>query len=316
MNQASALVHVYQDGTVLVNHGGTEMGQGLHTKMCQIAATAFEIPLSKVYVENTSTDKCANTSPTAASVSADMNGAAVLNACNLLLERLAPIRASMPGALFPEVTNAAFFQRVDLTAHGHYKTEGVGFDFATMEGKPFHYFSYGCAVSEVEIDCLTGDYHILRSNLVHDCGKSLNPAIDIGQVEGAFVQGVGLFTIEEPVWTLSGPNAGRMVTRGPGAYKLPSFNDIPLDFRVKLLEGSTQPNVVHSSKGVGEPPLFLGASVFFAIRDAISAARLEAGVQGFFRLDSPASAERIRMACADQLTARFVDPDFVPDLCC
>eukprot|EP00656_Telonema_subtile_P047301 TRINITY_DN5423_c0_g2_i1.p1 TRINITY_DN5423_c0_g2~~TRINITY_DN5423_c0_g2_i1.p1 ORF type:complete len:645 (+),score=177.75 TRINITY_DN5423_c0_g2_i1:576-2510(+) len=317
MNQASALVHVYQDGTVLVNHGGTEMGQGLHTKMCQVAATAFGLPLTQVYVENTSTDKCANTSPTAASVSADMNGAAVKNACDTLLERLAPIREKMPpDASFSQISNAAFFQRVDMTAHGHYYTEGVGFDFETRVGKPFHYFSYGAAVSEVEVDTLTGDFHVLRSSVVHDCGKSLNPALDIGQVEGAFVQGMGYLTTEEPVWFTAGPNAGKMLTRGPGAYKIPSFNDIPLDFRVKLLEGSEQRSVVHSSKGVGEPPLFLGASVFFAIRDAIQAARSDAGVEGFFRLDAPASAERIRMACVDQLTARFVDKDFVPNVCC
>jgi len=318
MNQASALVHVYQDGTVLVNHGGTEMGQGLHTKMCQIAATAFNIPIAQVYTQDTCTDKCANTSPTAASVSADMNGAAVKAACDMLNDRLAPIKAGMDDdAPFASLCHAAFFQRVDLTAHGHYKCDISGFDFDKQVGRPFHYFSYGAAAAEVEIDTLTGDHHVVKVWVVHDVGKSLNPAIDIGQVEGAFVQGMGYMTIEEPAWAAAGTRGeGHSMSVGPGKYKIPSFNDIPLEFSVKLLENSKQPSVVHSSKGVGEPPLFLGSSVFLAIRDAVGAARRDAGAEGFFRLDIPASAERIRMACADQFTRKFVADNFVPNVSC
>jgi xanthine dehydrogenase/oxidase len=251
----------------------------------------------------------------------------------MLNDRLAPIKAGMDDdAPFASLCHAAFFQRVDLTAHGHYKCDISGFDFDKQVGRPFHYFSYGAAAAEVEIDTLTGDHHVVKVWVVHDVGKSLNPAIDIGQVchwlseprlralwqvEGAFVQGMGYMTIEEPAWAPAGTRGeGHSMSVGPGKYKIPSFNDIPLEFSVKLLENSKQPSVVHSSKGVGEPPLFLGSSVFLAIRDAVGAARRDAGAEGFFRLDVPASAERIRMACADQFTRKFVADNFVPNVSC
>jgi len=312
-----------------VTHGGTEMGQGLHTKMVQIAAHALAVSMDSVYIEETNTSKCANTQPTAASVSADMNGMAVKMACDEIMARLAPVREALMANGKGEPSMAAMaisahLQRINLSAHAFYATPDIYMDWSTGGGKPFKYFSYGAAVSEVEIDCLTGDFHVLRSDVVHDVGKSLNPAIDIGQVEGAFVQGLGLFTLEECTWNLKGrldsnegrgPIKGQMFTRGPSTYKIPSFNDIPIDFRVALLEGSENPEVIHSSKGVGEPPLFLGGSVFFALRNAIQAARAENGKEGYFSLDSPASCERIRMACCDDMTAFFTTAEFKANGC-
>ena len=269
LNQAGALVHVYTDGSVLVTHGGTEMGQGLHTKILQVAARAFGIPVEKVHISETSTDKVPNTSPTAASVQSDLNGMAVLNACEKILERLAPIREKHPDYSWERLVGAAYFARVDLSAHGFYATPNVGYDFSKGEGTPFNYFVWGAACSEVEIDVLTGDYFVRRTDIVMDLGESLNPAIDIGQIEGAFVQGLGWCTLEEIVWF----DSGFQFTKGPGTYKIPSFNDVPVDFRVTLLKDSANKKAIHSSKGVGEPPFFLGASVLFAIKQACRAAR-------------------------------------------
>lgn len=305
MNQASALVHIYTDGTILVSHGGTEMGQGLHTKMAQIAATELGVPLDKVHISDTSTDKCANTLPTAASVGADLNGFAVQDACKQINERLKPLRAKMPGATLEQIALAAFLDRVDLSAHGFYKTPDIGYNFETQEGKPFHYFAYGMCATEVEVDVLTGDYTILRTDICHDVGSSLNPSIDIGQIEGGFVQGQGLFTMEEMVWTKS----GSLFTRGPSTYKIPSANDIPLDFRVSLFDDAPNRRTIFSSKGVGEPPLNLAISVFMAIKDAISAARKDNGLTGHFRMDTPATGERIRLACGDPLLRQFAPND-------
>mmetsp|Transcript_4472 Transcript_4472/g.11222 ORF Transcript_4472/g.11222 Transcript_4472/m.11222 type:complete len:1333 (-) Transcript_4472:294-4292(-) len=305
MNQASALVHIYTDGTVLVSHGGTEMGQGLHTKMSQIAATELGVPLNKVYISETATDKCANTLPTAASVGADLNGFAVQDACKQINQRLMPLRVKMPNATMAELALAAWLERVDLSAHGFYKTPDVGFNFETQEGKPFHYFAYGIACTEVEVDVLTGDFTVLRTDILHDVGDSLNPVVDVGQVEGGFVQGLGLFTLEEMVWM----NNGQLFTRGPSTYKIPSANDIPIDFRVKLFADAPNRRTIFSSKGVGEPPLNLAISVYAAIKDAIYAARKDNGLSGHFRLDTPATGERIRLACGDPLLRQFAPTD-------
>ncbi|KAJ3046276.1 hypothetical protein HDV00_000089 [Rhizophlyctis rosea] len=294
LNQAGALVLVYVDGSVLITHGGTEMGQGLHTKMVQVAAHAFGIPLSEVHLSETSTDKVPNTSATAASVSSDMNGAAVLDACNQINERLKPYREAEPQLTWEELIEKAYKDRVNLAANGFYKTPDLGYDWATNKGRMYNYFTYGAAVAEVEVDALTGDHVVRRADIVMDIGKSLNPAIDIGQIEGAFTQGMGWSTIEEP---LVSPSTGFLFTRGPGAYKIPGFRDVPTDLRVRFVKGATNPRAIHSSKAVGEPPLFLGASVFFAIKQAIYAARAENGVEGYFRMDSPATSERIRNAC-------------------
>jgi len=260
MNQAGALVHVYTDGSVLVTHGGIEMGQGLHTKIAQIAAGALGIPMEYIYINETSTDKVPNTSPTAASVQSDINGMAVLSACQKIAKRLDPVKKEFPNSDWKAIVKKAYFNRIDLSAHGFYKTPDIGFDFDVGQGKPFNYYNWGASCSEVEIDCLTGDYQILRADIVMDVGNSLNPAIDIGQVEGAFVQGVGWCTLEELVYDKS---TGKLLTSGPGWYKLPGFTDVPLDFRVQLLKDAPNRNAIHSSKGVGEPPFFLSCSVFF-----------------------------------------------------
>jgi len=312
MNQGGALVHVYTDGTVLVSHGGTEMGQGLHTKVCQVAARVLGVPLADVHVAESATDKVANASPSAASLSTDLYGMATLNACHEIKRRLDPVAAGLaPGATFQEVVTAAYFQRVDLSAHGFYivPSHRCGYDWSapippggdnSARGQPFNYFTQGVAASEVEVDCLTGDVRILRTDLLMDVGDSINPALDIGQIEGAFVQGMGWMTMEELAWgdeAHSWVRPGQLFTRGPGAYKIPAFNDTPVDLRVQLLDKASNPFAVHSSKAVGEPPFFLGASVFFAIKDAVRAARADAGLSSQFTLLAPATSEKIRMAC-------------------
>ncbi|KYQ89070.1 xanthine dehydrogenase [Tieghemostelium lacteum] len=305
LNQAGALVHLYTDGSVLVSHGGTEMGQGLHTKIIQIAAREMGVPVDKVFISETSTDKVANTAPTAASVSSDMNGMAVLYACQQINERLKPLREKNPTFSVKQIANLAYAERINLSANGFYATPNVGYifkDSGVGEGTPFNYFSYGAACSEVEVDLLTGDHTILRTDIVMDVGESLNPAIDIGQVEGAFVQGVGWCTLEEVV---TFKPSGYMFTRGPSTYKIPGFNDVPLVFNVSLLNNSPNHKAIHSSKGVGEPPLFLGSSVYFALRHAITEARKESKLVDWFDLSSPLTCERIRNSCIDKFTLQF-----------
>uniref|UniRef100_A0A8D2ZCK4 Xanthine dehydrogenase/oxidase n=1 Tax=Scophthalmus maximus TaxID=52904 RepID=A0A8D2ZCK4_SCOMX len=307
LNQAGALVHIYTDGSVLLTHGGTEMGQGLHTKMIQVASRVLCIPCSKIHISETSTNTVPNTSPTAASASSDLNGAAVQNACELLVRRLQPYKTKNPEGSWEDWVTA-YFDRVNLSANG---TPDIGYDFDTNSGRAFCYFSYGVACSEVEVDCLTGVHKNLSSTVVMDVGHSLNPAIDIGQVEGGFVQGLGLFTLEQ----LHYSPRGVLLTRGPGSYKIPAFGDIPTDFTVSLLRDAPNEKAIFASKAVGEPPLFLAASVFYAIKDAVTAARAESDIRGPFRLDSPASAERIRNACSDHFNqlCRSAEPgSFTP----
>ncbi|KZC06074.1 Xanthine dehydrogenase [Dufourea novaeangliae] len=300
LNQSGALVHVYTDGSVLISHGGVEMGQGLHTKMIQVASRVLKIKPEMIHIMETATDKVPNTSPTAASAASDLNGMAVLNACEKIMKRLKPVIDKNPTGTWKEWVSAAYLERISLSSTGFYKTPNIGYSFETNSGNPFNYFTYGVACSEVEIDCLTGDHQVLRTDIVMDLGESLNPAIDIGQVEGGFMQGYGLFTLEEMVYLRN----GALFSRGPGAYKLPGFADIPELFNVSLLKGAPNPRAVYSSKAVGEPPLFLASSVFFAIREAIKSAREEVGLNGYFRFDSPATAARIRLACVDELTKK------------
>ncbi|XP_039429165.1 xanthine dehydrogenase [Culex pipiens pallens] len=303
LNQSGALIHVYSDGAVLLSHGGTEMGQGLHTKMIQVAATTLKVPFEKIHISETSTDKVPNTSPTAASAGSDLNGMAVLNACKVINERLEPYKKQFPDKDWNFWVNKAYFDRVSLSATGFYATPGIGYDFGTNSGNPFNYFTFGASVSEVEIDCLTGDHQVIRTDIVMDLGSSLNPAIDIGQIEGGFMQGYGLFTLEEMVYSPT----GTVYSRGPGVYKIPGFADIPGEFNVSLLTGAPNPRAVYSSKAVGEPPVFLASSTFFAIREAISAARKEENLDDDFNLVSPATSSRIRMACQDSITKKFVE---------
>ncbi|MCJ1416575.1 hypothetical protein MMC32_002913 [Xylographa parallela] len=304
LNQAGALVHIYHDGSVLVAHGGTEMGQGLHTKMTMIAAQALEVPLADVFISETATNTVANTSSTAASASSDLNGYAIAHACEQLNERLRPYRERLgKDAPMKELAHAAYFDRVNLSANGFYKTPEIGYVWGPNTGQMFFYFTQGVTAAEVEIDTLTGDWTSLRADIKMDVGRSINPAIDYGQIEGAFVQGQGLFTTEESLWHRA---SGQLFTKGPGTYKIPGFRDIPQQFNVSLLKDVTWENLrtIQRSRGVGEPPLFMGSSVFFAIRDALKAARKQYGVTEVLSLQSPATPERIRVSCVDPIIKR------------
>ena len=310
LNQAGALVHVYGDGSVLVNHGGTEMGQGLNTKVAQVVAHELGIDFDAVRVTATDTHKVANTSATAASTGSDLNGKAAQDAARQIRERLVAFAAGRhgvePGEVrfangsvmlgtaktmsFRELVVEAYMERVQLWSDGFYATPGLSWDKDTMQGRPFFYFAYGAAVSEVVIDTLTGEWKLLAAHVLHDAGRSLNPAIDIGQVEGAFIQGMGWLTMEELVWHPNdgSPKAGLLLTHAPSTYKIPTANDCPPVFDVRLWKdglpaGDNVSDTIHRSKATGEPPLLLPFSVFYAIRDAVSAA-------GGHRTDPPLSA--------------------------
>jgi xanthine dehydrogenase molybdopterin binding subunit len=321
LNQAGAFILIYQDGTVQVNHGGTEMGQGLHTNIAAIAANELGLKPEHIRVMPTSTDKVPNTSATAASCGTDLNGAAVKNGCEILRERLAPVAAKLlqgrngkvpkpqnirfeNGAvrdsrqprskvLFSEVAKAAYLERLSLSAAGYYRTPDIHWDRAAGRGKPFHYFAYGAAVSEVEVDGFTGMHRVVRVDILHDVGDSINEGINRGQVEGGFIQGMGWLTTEELKWD----DQGRLLTHSPDTYKLPAIGDTPHDFRVTLLKNATQRSSIYGSKAVGEPPLMLAISVREAIRDAIAAFGADAE-----RVDlaSPATCEAIFMAIRQQ----------------
>ncbi|NVO01233.1 MAG: xanthine dehydrogenase molybdopterin binding subunit [Bacteroidetes bacterium] len=296
LNQAGALVHIYKDGSVQVNHGGTEMGQGLHTKIKQIAAAELGINIEKISIASTNTSKVPNTSPTAASSGTDINGMAVKNAMKKLKLRIAEIvladfnsqNAKVISKIediifendqildsknperkisFEDAVMKSYFGQVSLSATGFYKTPEIFFDRATGKGKPFHYFAYGMSVSEVIIDILTGYQKIIRTDIIHDAGKSINERIDLGQIEGGFVQGLGWCTTEE----LKYDKEGNLLNHSPDTYKIPSANDIPEIFNVELLKDAPNPNTIRQSKAIGEPPLMLAFSVWLAIKDAISA---------------------------------------------
>eukprot|EP00271_Cylindrocystis_brebissonii_P015376 TRINITY_DN3802_c0_g1_i1.p1 TRINITY_DN3802_c0_g1~~TRINITY_DN3802_c0_g1_i1.p1 ORF type:complete len:1384 (-),score=303.69 TRINITY_DN3802_c0_g1_i1:1396-5484(-) len=318
LNQGAALVNIYTDGTVLVSHGGVEMGQGLHTKVAQVVAATLDCPVADVFISETSTDKVPNTSPTAASASSDLYGQAALNACTQLLERMKPVKDTMPpGTTLAKVAEKCYFERINLQAQGFHATPELSFDWSTSKGHPFSYHTYGVALAEAEIDTLTGAFSLPRVDILMDLGKSINPSIDIGQVEGGFVQGLGWAVTEELKWGDAAHKwvrPGHLFTQGPGTYKIPSANDIPTDFRVTLLSDAPNPKAVMSSKAVGEPPLFLAASCLFAIKDAVLAARRESGLDGHFILDSPATPERVRMACVDEITTPIAPADLRPKL--
>ncbi|MFE0641927.1 xanthine dehydrogenase molybdopterin binding subunit [Streptomyces sp. NPDC058877] len=314
-NQGGALVLIYKDGSVLINHGGTEMGQGLHTKMLQVAATALGVPLHKVRLSPTRTDKVPNTSATAASAGADLNGAAVKDACEQLRKRLLQVAAGRLGAnasdvrivggvahalggdgevAWDDLVRTAYLQRVQLSAAGFYRTEGLHWDATAFKGSPFKYFAHGAAATEVEVDGFTGAYRIRRVDIVHDVGDSLSPMIDIGQVEGGFVQGAGWLTLEDLRWdTGDGAHRGRLLTQGASTYKLPSFSEMPEEFHVTLLEDAAEEGAVYGSKAVGEPPLMLALSVREALRQAVAAfGPTGVGVE----LASPATPEAVYWA--------------------
>lgn len=296
LNQAGALVLIYKDGTILVNHGGTEMGQGLHTKMQQVAAAELGVSIDRVKVNATNTSKVPNTSATAASAGTDLNGMAVKNAVDILKERIAagvaaifsekhPDQPTESGAIifandsisdmnhpdrslsFADAMPLLHLRQIPLSATGFYKTPNIGWDKEKGFGKPFHYFAFGMAATEVLLDILTGHHTILRTDILHDVGDSLNPGIDIGQVEGGYIQGLGWVTTEEIKWDEN----GNLLTHSPDTYKIPGVQDIPKDFRTQLLDNVPNPNTIRKSKAVAEPPLMLALSAWLAIKDAISA---------------------------------------------
>ncbi|HET7793567.1 MAG TPA: xanthine dehydrogenase molybdopterin binding subunit [Rhizobacter sp.] len=316
-NQAGALVHVYSDGSILVNHGGTEMGQGLNTKVAQVVAHELGVGFDSVRVTATDTQKVVNTSATAASTGSDLNGKAAQDAARQIRERLAAFAAAQSGVKpsevkfandrvsvggkkgkkrelsFCELVAQAYLASVQLWSDGFYATPGLHWNRETLQGKPFFYFAYGAAVSEVVVDTLTGEWKLLRADLLHDVGRSLNPAVDIGQVEGAFIQGMGWLTTEELVWH---PQSGMLSTHAPSTYKIPTANDCPPVFNVTLFDAENPADTIHRSKAVGEPPLLLPFSVFFAIRDAISSV-------GGHRVDPPLSAPATPEAILRAITA-------------
>jgi xanthine dehydrogenase large subunit len=310
-NQAGALIHVYTDGTVLLNHGGTEMGQGLFTKVAQVVATEFGLPLTAIRVSATDTSKVPNTSASAASASADLNGKAAQAAAETIRGRLVQFACETFGVAaaavvfrdgkvfigerhlpFADLVMQAYRARISLSATGYYRTPKIEYDKTTLRGRPFFYFAYGGALSEVAIDTLTGETQLLRVDILHDAGRSLNPAIDLGQVEGGFLQGVGWLTSEELWWNAK----GELRTHAPSTYKIPTARDWPPHAQVKLLD--ERPNgeeTIYRSKAVGEPPLMLAISVFLAIRDAIASCG-PPGVQP--DLTAPATPEAVLRSLA------------------
>jgi xanthine dehydrogenase large subunit len=309
-NQAGALVHVYTDGSIALNHAGTEMGQGLHTKICQIVADEFAVPLETVRIAATNTGKVPNTSATAASAGSDLNGKAAQAAARTIKARIAQHLAGAAGLpesevlfaggqvqvgpaslSFKDAVQKAYNARIQLSATGFYRTPKIHFDRATAKGRPYYYFAYGAAYVEATIDTLTGEYAFDRAELLHDAGRSLNPAIDLGQVEGGFVQGMGWLTTEE-IWFDA---SGRLRTHAPSTYKIPIARDLPRQFRARLwAAGENREDSIHRSKAVGEPPLMLGNAAFFALQDAVAAA--VPGREAV--LVAPATPERVLMTIA------------------
>lgn len=306
LNQAGALVHVYQDGSVAMNHGGTEMGQGLNQKVAQVAARIFGIGPDRVRITATDTAKVPNTSATAASSGSDLNGMAVKAACETIKSRLVQhlckkfsvsdkeirfedgkVKVCDQVFSFADVVQAAYLARISLSATGYYRTPKLSWDRVKGRGRPFFYFAYGVAATEAVVDTLTGESRILRADILHDAGASLNPALDIGQVEGGYVQGAGWLTMEELLWD----DDGRLLTHAPATYKIPTARDAPEVFNVALWDGENREETIYRSKAVGEPPFMLGISAFLALSDAVSACG-----PGYADLDAPATAERILAA--------------------
>jgi xanthine dehydrogenase large subunit len=313
MNQAGALVHIYSDGSIRLNHGGTEMGQGLFIKVAQVVAEVFKVDIDRIRPSATSTAEVPNTSPTAASTGSDLNGWAAYAAADTIKQRMIAfaaehfgaaegeiefadntVRIAKPGSnqvvSFGELARLCYLGRVPLSSTGYYKTPKIHWDGVAMKGRPFFYFSFGAAAVEVAIDTLTGESRVLRADLVQDCGASLNPAIDLGQIEGAFVQGQGWLTCEELWWD----KQGRLKTAGPSTYKIPGSRDAPAVFNVRMLDNApSKEATIFRSKAVGEPPLMLATAVWTALKDAVAAT---GDGRTAVRLDAPATPERILAA--------------------
>ncbi|WP_334154663.1 molybdopterin cofactor-binding domain-containing protein, partial [Tepidimonas sp.] len=315
-NQAGALVHVYTDGSVLVNHGGTEMGQGLHTKVAQIVADELGVPVERVQVSASDTARVPNASATAASSGTDLNGRAAQYAAASVRQNLAAFVCGLDGCgageirfeggwvlspkarrCFDDVVREAYANRIQLWSDGFYRTPKIHYDKTTLTGRPFYYFAYGAACTEVAVDPLTGELRVLAVDVLHDVGRSINPAIDVGQIEGGFVQGMGWLTTEELVWR----DDGRLWTTGASTYKIPTAGDLPPHWRIDLWPEPNREDNVFGSKAVGEPPFMLAISVWEAVRDAVASARRRAGLpaDGPLPLDAPATPERIWRACQE-----------------
>ena len=320
LNQAGALLHVYTDGSVMINHGGTEMGQGLNTKVAQVVAEVLQIDIDRVKITATRTDKVPNTSPTAASSGSDINGKAAEVAAKTIKDRLIAfaatrynvaenevqflpnrIRISEREIAFKDLVQEAYMDRISLSATGYYRTPKIHYDAATYAGRPFYYFAYGAAVSEVLIDTLTGENKVTAVDILHDAGKSLNPAIDLGQIEGGFIQGMGWLTTEE----LYFDDTGVLKTHAPSTYKIPACSDRPEIFNMHIFDaGENVEETIFKSKAVGEPPLMLAISVFNALADAVSSV---SGYSLYPDLDAPATPERVLMAVQTMLATKVRD---------
>lgn len=309
LNQAGALVHVYADGSIQINHGGTEMGQGLHIKIAQIVADVFAVPVSQVRITATRTDKVPNTSATAASAGADLNGMAAYNAAMTIRDRLtnfltrtfdcSDVRFTPEGVVagsdhltFGELARKAHMGRISLSATGYYATPDIAYDRAAHQGRPFYYFAYGAALAEVAIDTLTGEHKVLTVDILHDVGRSLNPAIDIGQIEGGFLQGQGWLTTEELVFD----DKGRLLTHSPATYKIPTASDRPRRLTIALWDGENVEPTINRSKAVGEPPFMLAIAVFSALTHAVAATAPDN--RSMPPLNAPATPEAILRAIA------------------
>jgi len=318
LNQAGALLHVYTDGSMQLSHGGTEMGQGLNTKVAQIVAQEFQVDIEHIQITSANTSKVPNTSPTAASSGTDLNGKAAQNAARTIKQRLIDFCVAHFGVTdeevvfsnntvtireqimtFADLIQLAYFNQISLSSTGFYKTPKIYYDHATAKGRPFYYFAYGASCSEVLVDTLTGEYKTLRVDILHDVGASLNPDIDIGQIEGGFIQGMGWLTTEELVWN----DKGKLATNGPMGYKIPAIADTPIDFRTHLVENRSNPEqTVYNSKAVGEPPFMLSMSVWSALRDAVASVSDHQYVP---HLDTPATPERVLWAVQDAERYKF-----------
>jgi xanthine dehydrogenase large subunit len=311
-NQAGAVVSVYTDGSVRVNHGGTEMGQGLHTKVCGLVASVFGLPATQIQPSASDTDQVANASATAASSGTDLNGRAAVNAAMQVRQNIAECISQADGCKpecvrfeggqiitpvgqrsFTEAVQYAYGQRVQLWSDGFYATPKIHYDRTSLSGRPFYYFAYGAACSEVAIDTLTGEYRLLRTDILHDVGHSLHPEIDIGQIEGGFAQGLGWLTTEELIWNAK----GELLTKGASTYKIPTAADMPAQFNIDLWHEANREENVGGSKAVGEPPFMLAISVIEALRDAIGASRPG---NTPIRLNTPATPERVLSAVIER----------------
>ncbi|UZJ62144.1 xanthine dehydrogenase molybdopterin binding subunit [Pseudomonas sp. KU26590] len=322
LNQAGALIHIYTDGSIHLNHGGTEMGQGLNVKVAQVVAEVFQVDIDRVQITATNTDKVPNTSPTAASSGADLNGKAAQNAAEILKQRLVEfaakhyqcdesrvefrnghVRVGEQVISFDTLAQQAWMGQVSLSSTGYYKTPKIFYDRSQARGRPFYYFAFGAACTEVLVDTLTGEYKMLRTDILHDVGASLNPAIDIGQVEGGYIQGMGWLTTEELVWN----DKGKLMTNGPASYKIPAVADMPADLRVKLVENRKNPeDTVFHSKAVGEPPFMLGIAAWCAIKDAVASL---GDYKHQPKIDAPATPERVLWGCEQMRALRAAMPE-------